>query len=541
MKNQKQESNSSNIPKYQSPKGVCVEQHLSENISILHTLLPLGRSFDLMTRDLLLGQTKAYWIGLNGFCVSELLEKMFGALQGTEGDQNNLPQLTSPNSQCTEGSSSNHKATSSHALSPNTCTSILHDTNPDNCASPLHAYVESRVGIAQISYATEFPSILDKLTSGNSVLFVDGFSEAVILDTRAYHSRSVEEPELEKMTRGARDGFIEILLTNANLIRRRIRSPHLVFEMHTVGQAGKTDVCVAYLEDRCDPELVQKISKKIDSLKVTALTMGAKSLEELLVKRRFFNPLPSLQMTERPDVAASYLAEGYVLVLVDNTPMVLVLPCTIFHFTQTAEDYYKNPLVGTYLRFIRFLCIPVALLFLPLFLLITAYFPQLAQRLQLVATEIPTRGHLFFYVLVVEFFLAMFQYSASLSSDRFSGALSIVGGLLIGDMAVSLHWSTSEVLFYGGITLLATISVSCVELSDALRLYRMFLILCIFFGGVPGFWVGLGLVFLSIVTTPTFGGYSYFWPLIPWNGKALINLLLRTPTAKAQPSKIWKR
>ncbi|MBR4732883.1 MAG: spore germination protein [Lachnospiraceae bacterium] len=491
-----------------------INASLQENVAKLHKLLPLGKSFDLMTRDLLLGETKAFWIGLNGFCVSELLEKMFGALQGTEGEQANLPQLSA------SGQGSNAPA--------------------DNDNS-LHAFIEARVGIAQISYAFDFTVVLDKLTSGNSVLFVDGFAQAVILDTRAYHSRSVDEPELEKMTRGARDGFIEILLTNANLIRRRIRSPHLVFEMHEVGEIGKTDVCVAYLEDRCDPELVRKISQKIDELKITALTMGAKSLEELLVKRRFFNPLPSLQMTERPDVAASYLAEGYVLVLVDNTPMALVLPCTIFHFTQTAEDYYKNPLVGTYLRFIRFLCMPVALLFLPLFLLITAYYPQLAEKLQLISTEIPSKGRLFFYVLVVEFFLAMFQYSASLSSDRFSGALSIVGGLLIGDIAVSLHWSTSEVLFYGGITLLATISVSCVELSDALRLYRMFLLLCTFFAGVPGFWIGLGLVLLSILTTPTFGGYSYFWPLIPWNGKALVNLILRTPTAKAQPSKVWKR
>ncbi len=470
---------------------------LSENITLLKGLLPLGRSFDLMTRDLLFGDVKAFWIGLNGFCVSEILEKMFSSLQEPRGD----------------------------SLS----------------AATLHAYVEARVGIAQISYASDLTSICDKLTSGNSILLVDGYDEAVILDTRAYHSRSVEEPELEKMTRGARDGFIEILLTNANLIRRRIRSPRLVFEMHSVGQVGKTDVCIAYLEDRADRTLVNKLSQKIDALQITALTMGAKSLEELLVKRRFFNPLPSLQMTERPDVAASYLAEGYVLVLVDNTPMALVLPCTIFHFTQTAEDYYKNPLVGTYLRFIRFLCIPVALLFLPLFLLLTSYYPQLAESWHLISTQIPSKGHLFFYVLVAEFFLAMFQYSASLSSDRFSGALSIVGGLLIGDMAVSLHWSTSEVLFYGGITLLATISVSCVELSDALRLYRMFLILCIYFGGVPGFWIGLGLVLFSIFTTPTFEGYSYFWPLVPWNGKALRNLLLRTPTAKAQPTKVWNR
>lgn len=477
----------------------CITANLSDNIAALKKVLPLGRSFDLMSRDLLLCGAKAFWVGLNGFCVSEVLEKLFGSLQKKESmdKQKNM--------------------------------------------KDLHAYVEARVGIAQISYSKNLSDCIQMLTSGNSLLFVDGFAEAVILDTRAYHSRSVEEPELEKMTRGARDGFIEILLTNANLIRRRIRSPHLVFEMHSVGQTGKTDVAIAYLEDRADPELIRKISQKIDSLKVTALTMGTKSLEELLVKRRPWNPLPSLQMTERPDVAASYLAEGYVLVLVDNTPMVLILPCTIFQFTQTAEDYYKNPLVGTYLRFVRFLCIPVALLFLPLFLLFTVYYPQLATKWHLISTEYPTRGHLFFYVLVTEFFLALFQYSASLSSNRFSGALSIVGGLLIGDMAVSLHWSTSEVLFYGGVTLLATISVSCVELSDALRLYRMFLILCIFIGGVPGFWIGLGLMLFSIVTTPTFGGYSYFWPLLPWNGKALINLLFRTPTTKAQPSKVWKR
>ncbi|MCR5460815.1 MAG: spore germination protein [Acetatifactor sp.] len=514
MTENKNDTYDSDQNNWESNDKALIRAELGENVAKLHSLLPLGKSFDLMTRDLLLGETKAFWIGLNGFCVSELLEKMFGALQGTEGEQANLPQLTA------SGQDSN---------------------TPGDNNNSLHAFIEARVGIAQISYASDFNVVLDKLTSGNSVLFVDGFAQAVILDTRAYHSRSVDEPELEKMTRGARDGFIEILLTNANLIRRRIRSPHLVFEMHEVGQIGKTDVCVAYLEDRCDPELVRKISKKIDELKITALTMGTKSLEELLVKRRFFNPLPSLQMTERPDVAASYLAEGYVLILVDNTPMALVLPCTIFHFTQTAEDYYKNPLVGTYLRFIRFLCMPVALLFLPLFLLITAYYPQLAERLQLISTEIPSKGRLFFYVLVVEFFLAMFQYSASLSSDRFSGALSIVGGLLIGDIAVSLHWSTSEVLFYGGITLLATISVSCVELSDALRLYRMFLLLCTFFAGIHGFWIGLGLVLLSILTTPTFGGYSYFWPLFPWNGKALVNLILRTPTAKAQPSKVWRR
>ena len=475
-----------------------VAKSLSENIDILNRLLPMKTSFDLMGRDVYLGSRKAYWVGLNGFCVTDVLEKIFTGLQYTD-----------------EGS--------------------------DTEISDLRKFMAIKIGFVQLSYETDYDKILQSLTSGNSLLFVDGFDEAVVMDTRTYPSRGVEEPELEKMTRGARDGFNETLLTNANLIRRRVRSSQLVFEIHSVGKVGKTDVAITYLQDRCEPELVKRVTNALKSLDVTSLTMGSKSLEELLVKRRWWNPLPSMQMTERPDVAASYLTEGHVLLLVDNTPMALILPCTIFQFIQSAEDYYKNPIVGTYLRLIRFMCLPVALLLMPLFLLFTAYYPELSKKWELITTEYPTKGELIFFVLVVEFLLALFQYSVSLSSDKFSGSLSIVGGLLIGDMAVNLNWSSSEVLFYGAITLLATLSVSCVELSDALRIFRMFLILCTAFGGPIGFWVGLALMTISIVTTPTFGGFSYFWPLFPFNARALKFLLFRTPTAKAQPSKVWKR
>lgn len=475
-----------------------VSEKLEISMKILSELLPLGKSFDLMTRKVWPGGSEGIWVGMNGFSDAGLLEKVFAGLQNTDAGPA-LPETTLPE------------------------------------------YLSHRISFVEMTFESDFGTLLTKLLSGNSLLFVDGFSQAVVLDTRTYPARGVQEPELEQMTRGARDGFIETLLTNTCLIRRRIRNPQLVFEMHTIGKTSRTDVAIAYLQDRCDPELVKKISHSLDALQVTSLTMGSKSLEELLVKRHWWNPLPSMQMTERPDVAASYLMEGHVILLVDNTPMALILPCTIFQFTQSAEDYYKNPVVGTYLRLIRFLCIPVALLLMPLFLLFTAWYPELSQKWQLITTEYPDRGHLIFYVLFAEFLLALFQYSASLTSEKFSGSLSIVGGLLIGDMAVNLNWSSSEVLFYGAITLLATLSASSVELSDALRIYRMFLILCTAFGGPAGFWTGLVLTLLSILTTPTFGGYSYFWPLFPFNGKALKYLLLRTPTASAQPSRIWKR
>ena len=148
---------------------------------------------------------------------------------------------------------------------------------------------------------------------------------------------------------------------------------------------------------------------------------------------------------------------------------------------------------------------------------------------------------LFFYVLMAEFFLNLFKNSASLSGSMYSGSLSIVGGILIGDMAVELNWVSTEVLFYAALTLLASLSLPSREFSDALGVYRAFLIVCTGFWGLWGFGVGCVLVLISILTTPTFGGMSYFWPLFPFNAKALLRLLFRSPTVEAQPEDVWNR
>lgn len=472
--------------------------NLEENITYLETHLPLKNSFDLMHRPLKLGRTKAYFLGVNGFCKTELLQQIFSDLQN--------PLYV-----------------------------------PEGAVENIDDYVKSRIGYAQTSLCGSWDEILRNVLSGPAALFIDGFSQAVLIDTRTYPVRSIAEPDLEKSTRGSRDGFVETLLFNANLIRRRVRSTDLCFAMHSVGSASKTDVAAAYLEGSVNQELLQELSQVLDSLDVTSLTMGTKSLEELILPKKWWHPLPSVQVTERPDVACSYLLEGHILVLTDNSPMVLILPCTIFQFLQSPEDYYKSPLVGTYFRLVRFLCIPVSLLLMPLFLLLAASFPELTRNLGLTADPDLTPQRIFFYVLAVELLLDLFKYSSSLSSGKFSGSLSIVGGLIIGDIAVSLNWASVEVLFYAAITLLASLSITSAEFSDSLRLYRMFLVAATGFFGLPGFLVSLGLVLLSAGTTPTFGGFSYFWPLFPFNKKALGRLLFRSPTPKAQPTRTWNR
>ena len=401
-----------------------ISERLQDNIDYMKANLPIGTSFDLMTRDLYLGETKAYFMGVNGFCKTEILQRIFSDLQDP---------------------------------------SYMADGHVDD----ISHYVSAKIGYAQTSLTDSWEIIFRNVLSGPSVLFIDGFAQAVLIDVRTYPTRGIAEPDLERVTRGSRDGFVETLVVNANLIRRRVRSTKLTFAMHSVGSESKTDVCVAYLENTVNKGLLDKLSRTLDSLQVSALTMGAKSLEELLLRKHWWNPLPSMQITERPDVACSYLLEGHILVLVDNSPFVIVLPCTIFQFTQSAEDYYKSPAVSTYFRLVRFLCIPVSLLLMPLFLLAAAYFPDFSQRWGLLSSGDLGPVRLFFYVLTVEFLLDLFKYSSALSSGKFSGSLSMIGGLIIGDIAVSLNWVSVEVLFYGAVTLLASLSITGIQRRPA--------------------------------------------------------------------------
>lgn len=471
---------------------------IRENKEILKTILPIGRSFDISTRDLILGGREAYWVGINGLCDNDALLWALSNLQDP-------------------------------------------DFMRDAPLSDIALFMQGKIGNAQVLITGDVQEIRRNLLSGPTVLMVDGFSEVLIIDIRKYPSRGISEPDAEKMTRGARDGFNEIMLTNANLIRRRIRSPHLLFKLFDVGTDSHTDIALAYMENKVNQELLQKITDTINRLDISALTMGGNSLIELLVRKRWWNPMPGIQLTERPDVACSYLEEGHIVILVDNSPLVLILPCTIFQFTQCAEDYHKPPVVGTYFRLLRFLCIPINTLLMPVFLLLTTQYPAISRKLQLLPTEDLSKTELVVYCIAVEIFLDLFRYSTSMRGERYSGPLSIISGLIIGEIAVSLNWASPEALFYGAVTLLTSLTLSSLELGDALRIYRYLLLIMTAAFNVPGFWIGLGLTLLSIATTPTFGNMSYFWPLFPFNWKALKTLLFRYPTYAAQPSRTWDR
>ena len=468
---------------------------IRENIMAARSRMAIKQSFDYIERELFFGKSKVYMLAINGFTQTEVLQHIVADVQSLSDGEGKIRDLEN--------------------------------------------FIDCKLGFAQVAYVEDWDALIKNLLSGQTILMIDGFDRAVSIDTRTYPLRSISEPDTEKVTRGAKDGFVENIIMNTALMRRRIRDPKLTFELHQVGTDSKTDVAIAYIKGKAEEGLIEEVRHKLDDMQITSLTMGMQSLKELLIPRSYFHPLPSVLTTERPDVASSYLEEGYVLLVPDASPMVMVLPCSIFQFTQSPEDYYKSPIIGNYIRMMRMFSLLASLLLLPLFLLFGVHIP-LPEEFALVNTEGMTPLKLFIMVLVIEVALELFRYSTAHTSERFAGALSIVGGLIIGDIAIDLEWASLEVLFYGAVTMLSTLSIASLEMAEGIRIYRVFLILCTGFWGVWGFIIGLVLVLLSVITTPTFHRTSYFWPLVPFHWGALKTLLFRYPTCKAQPSSILK-
>ena len=197
------------------------------------------------------------------------------------------------------------------------------------------AFLEQNMPYVECDVTENEETMLQMLLSGATLMLGSSFgSSAMIIDARTYPARETAEPENDRVMRGARDGFVETLIFNTALIRRRIRDVTLTMQYLTAGKASKSDVVVAYMKDRADPKLVEYITQKIKSISTDALTMGHESLAESLIKTRWYNPFPKIRYTERPDTTAAHLLEGSVVILLENSPAAMILPTSIFTFLQ---------------------------------------------------------------------------------------------------------------------------------------------------------------------------------------------------------------
>ena len=391
------------------------------------------------------------------------------------------------------------------------------------------AFLEENMPYVECDVTENEETMLQMVLSGATLMLGSTFgASAMIIDARTYPARETAEPENDRVMRGARDGFVETLIFNTALVRRRIRDVALTMQYETVGKSSKSDVVVAYMADRADPSLVRFITEKLRSLDTDALSMGHESLAESLIKTRWYNPFPKIRYTERPDTAAAHLLEGSVIVLLDNSPAAMILPTSIFTFLQETNDFYLPPLTGTYLRVVRHAVFWLTLFLTPLWFLGVLNPTLVPDWLAFALPESRGRLPVYLQLLLAEFVIDGLRMASMNTPDMLTNSLSVVGGLILGEFAVDVGWLIPEVILYMAFVAIANFTQTSFELGYALKFMRILLLTLTAFFNAWGFAIGVLLILVLIATNRTVnGGHSYLYPLIPFSGKALLSLFVR--------------
>lgn len=463
---------------------MSLPKDIKEKEKIMRDALPFGKSFDAVERNLIIGEKSAKLYFLDGFVNGEILDKIIG----------NFRQVTKEDME-----------------------KIL---TAEEFAS---RYVSGTEAVTE----KELEQIVTFFLSGFTVIMVDGISDAVVLDVRDYPARQTQEPEKEKVMRGARDGFVETMIANCALIRRRIRDPKFVFELMHIGTKSRSDVAIAYIGDMADKKTLDKIRKKLSQIETHALTMSLESIAECLIRQRWYNPFPKVRMTERPDVAAASILEGNIILMVDTSPSVMILPTSIFEFLQEPGDFYFSPFVGTYLRFVRNISFFATLFLTPLWLLILENIEKLPDWMQFLAVREEIFVPIMLQLLILEAAVDVLRLASVNTPSMLGNSLSIIGALLLGDFAVKAGWLNSDPILYMSFISIASFAQPSIEFNYSLKVMRIILLLLTYFFDIWGFVGGLVLCVVLVATNKTVTGTGYLYPLIPFDAKVLRKFIIR--------------
>ena len=435
-----------------------------KNVDYMNQMLPVEDSFDIVQRDIQIGGKDATFYFIDGFTKDESMLKIMDSFFNIkEGDM------------------------------------------PKDAA----AFATTCIPYVEVDVIGDFDQIFRNLLSGVTCLFIDGYQACLAIDCRTYPARSVDEPDKDKSLRGSRDGFVETIVFNTALMRRRIRDRHLVMKMLEVGESSRTDVALCYMDDRVDQELLKNLNYRIRDIKVDDLRMNQQSLAECLFKRKWYNPFPKFKFTERPDTAAACLLEGKVVILVDNSPSAMILPTSILDIIEEANDYYFPTLTGMYLKISRALITFLTIFLTPVFLLFMQNLSWLPKIFAFVAVKDTINIPLIFQLLMLEVAIDGLRLAALNTPSMLSTPLSVIAGLVMGEFSVKSGWFNAEVMLYMAFVAVANYTQPNFELGYALKFMRLeLLVLTAVFNWI-GFLAGTVIVVCSICFNKTLSGRSY--------------------------------
>ena len=373
---------------------------------------------------------------------------------------------------------------------------------------------DNALGITDVKELSDIDEVIMGIMIGDGVVLIDGYNKAVKIKSQGYPRMGVTETEMEKVMRGSKEGFSDSVKTNTALVRRRIRSDKLKVKEKIIGNISNTTVAIVYADGVARDSVLQEIDKRLSSLKIEGL-MDTGIIEQLTEESQL-SPFPQYQTTERPDKAAMEILNGRVALFVDNTPVALLLPTSYGSFFQTADDYYNRFQIVSFERIIRYVAAIIAMTFPAFYLAAINYHPEilptnLIMTLQAARVNIPFPA--FIEVLIMELSFELLREAGVRIPGPMGSTIGIVGGLIIGQAAVSAGVVSPIIVIVVAVTALASFAIPNDELSSAFRLLKYFAIVLAAFYGFFGIIMALLFVVGHLCRLKSFG-FPYMMPYV---------------------------
>jgi stage V sporulation protein AF len=455
--------------------------NVKENIKRLETSLNVERNFDILQREVIIAGRKAGFFFIDGFVREDMAEKLMQFF---------------------------------YSLKESDITS-------------LDIFLEKGMPYTEVTRSGNVDNVITQFLSGVSIMTIDGFDECLLIDCRTYPMRSVSEPWKDRVLRGSRDGFVETLVSNAALLRRRIRDPRFSMELYGVGRRSRSDVAICYISDSVDQSVLNRMRKLIKSIDVDALTMNIESLAECMFTHKWINPFPKFKYSERPDTATAAILDGNIVIMVDNSPAVMIIPASIFDIIEEADDFNFSPMIGSYLRITRFLFSIVTWILTPLWLLFVNNPDWVPEFMKFVLITDDITVPVLLQLIILELAVDGLKLAAVNTPTMLSTPLSIVAGIVVGEYAVSSGWFNPEALLYMAVVTVGTYGQTNFEMGYAFKFLRVLTLILTQVFNLGGFIAGVVISVLMIAFNRTITGKSYIYPLIPWDGKMLKRKVFR--------------
>ena len=460
-------------------------KNIKEVTARLDSDLGVKYSFDLIHRKLIIGGREAALYFIDGFIKDEVFEKIIEFFfKITPDELLDFPDMT--------------------------------------------AFSKIKMPYVEVDTAYDYDTIETAILSGPAVLVIDGVKGGLIIDTRTYPSRSIEEPQKDRSLRGSRDGFVETLIFNTSMIRRRIRDKRLRMEYMSVGTSTKLDIAICYMDTIADKSIVEKVKKRLKNLKIKGISMTAQALSEAMIPGSSFNPYPRIKVTERPDYASACILEGKIGIVMDNSPGVMLLPVSFSDFTKEVDDYYFPPVTGSYVRIVRLIISFLTIYLTPVFLWLSNNPYLVPENMTFVLIQNPVQMPVLLQLLILEVVVDGLRIASLNTPDSLSNAIGILGALLLSEFAINSGWFATEVILYMAFVTISSFTQASFEMGYAQKFQRVLLLILTQFFGIWGIILGTVIGLLVMGFTKTMSGRKYLYPVIPFDKEDFLKLFVRT-------------